>query len=219
MRARRKSWAAHEIETNPFCIETPDEHAGRWHEFFDNSNPIHLEIGCGMGRYITHMAEANPDVNFIAFERERNVIVTGARAARESGRRIAFIIGDASDLSGCFTPGEISRIYINFPDPWPNRKKWRKRRLTHSSFLQTYKRVMGASGEIFHKTDNAELFEFSLEQFSQHGFALRNISLDLHKSSFAGNIMTEYESKFSAQNLPIYRCEAFYNKGVPHVEN
>ena len=210
MRARRKSWAAHEIETNPLFIQAPSEYAGRWREYFGNGNPIHLEIGCGMGRYITQMAGAHPDTNFIALERERNVIVTGARAARESEQHIAFIIGDASELAGFFAPGEVSRIHINFPDPWPNRKKWQKRRLTHSAFLYIYKHIMGQSGEIFHKTDNAQLFEFSLEQLSQNGFALRNVSLDLHKSSLPGNIMTEYECKFSAQNLPIYRCEAFY---------
>ena len=212
MRARRKDWAPHEIETNPLFIESPQRLSGNWQEFFVNGNPIHLEIGCGMGRYITQMAEANPEVNFIALEREPNVIVTGARTARESGQHIAFIIGDASELAGYFSPGEISRVYINFPDPWRNRKKWQKRRLTHASFLQIYKHIMGGTGELFHKTDNARLFEFSLEQLSQNGFNLRNISLDLHKSDIAGNIMTEYESKFSAQNKPIYRCEAFYSK-------
>ena len=210
MRARRKPWAAREIETNPLFVGDPTDYAGCWRTYFGNDNPIHLEIGCGMGRFVTQMAGAHTDTNFIALERERNVIVKGARAANESGQRIAFVIGDAAELPNLFTPGEISRIYINFPDPWPNRKKWHKRRLTHAGFLQTYKGLMGQSGEIFHKTDNSELFEFSLEQFSQNGFALRNVSLNLHISGLSGNIMTEYEAKFAALGQPIYRCEAYY---------
>jgi len=212
MRARRKNWAAHEVEINPLFIESPAEYAGNWSAYFGNDNPIHLEIGCGMGRFITQLAERNPNINYIALERELNVIVSGARAAREADLKVAFIIGDAAELASYFAAGELSRIYINFSDPWRNRKKWYKRRLTHSGFLEIYKTVMGASGEVFQKTDNTQLFEFSLEQFSQNGFALRNISLDLHKSDYTENIMTEYEAKFSAQGMPIYRCEAYYKK-------
>ena len=216
MRARRKSWAASEVEINPRLISVEDESAqpllaGSWSAYFGNDNPIHLEIGCGMGRFIVQSAQRNPHINYIALERELNVIVTGARAAREAEiNNIAFIIGDAAELASYFAPGEISRIYINFSDPWPNRKKWHKRRLSHSNFLETYKTVMGTHGEVFQKTDNTELFEFSLEQFSQNGFALRNISLDLHKSGYEDNIMTEYEEKFSAKGMPIYRCEAYF---------
>ncbi|MCL2618466.1 MAG: tRNA (guanosine(46)-N7)-methyltransferase TrmB [Defluviitaleaceae bacterium] len=214
MRARKKSWAPREIETNPALIETPTDHAGRWAEYFGNDKPIHLEIGCGMGRHITKLAAENPGVNYIALEREPNVIVTGARAAREAGLGITFIIGDAREIAGFFGRGEVSRIYINFPDPWRNRRKWHKRRLTSAGFLHAYRHVMGDTGEVFHKTDNMPLFEFGLEQFSQNGFALRNISLDLHKSNPDGNIMTEYEMKFAALNLPIYRCEAFYSSST-----
>ena len=211
MRARRKDWASHEINTNPLFVQDPGKLAGNWRQsFFGNDRPIHLEIGCGMGRHVTQLSLTHPENNYIALEREPNVIVTGARAAREAGYRIAFIIGDATELPSYFAPGEISRIYINFPDPWRNRIKWRKRRLTHSAFLQIYKTLMGEHGEVFHKTDNARLFEFSLEQFSAQGYTLRAISLDLHNSDIQGNIMTEYESKFCTQNLPIYRCEAYY---------
>lgn len=211
MRARKKNWAAGEIETNPLIITEPQGRAGSWNKFFGNTNPIHLEIGCGMGRFITTMAQTYPDINFIALERERNVLVTGARASREKGLRVAFIASEASNLADTFAPGEVSRIYLNFPDPWHNRKKWQKRRLTHSAFLSTYRHIMGNEGELYHRTDNAELFAFGLEQLSQNGFTLRAISQDLHKALPAQHIMTEYETKFKEKGMPIYSCEAFYS--------
>ena len=211
MRARRKSWAAGEIESNELIFSSPTGLSGSWHNFFGNSNPIHLEIGCGMGRFVVEMAQAWPSVNFVALERERNVLVSGARAAREAGLRIGFIIAEAQDLPEAFAQGEIGRIYLNFPDPWPNRNKWHKRRLTHSSFLQKYSHIMTPTAELHHRTDNAELFSFGLEQLSQSGFCLQQVSLDLHKNTPKTHIMTEYESKFHAKGMPIYYCNAYHN--------
>ena len=115
------------------------------------------------------------------------------------------------NLSEFFEPGEIKRLYINFCDPWP-KKKWAKRRLTHKNFLEKYKGLFGSEGEIFFKTDNRGLFEFSLNELCGNGWLLSNISLDLHSSGFEGNIMTEYEEKFSSRGFPIYRCEARWKK-------
>lgn len=210
MRARRKSWATEEINNNELVFENPQGLAGSWAGFFGNDNPIHLEIGCGMGRFVVEMAQAWPDINFVALERERNVLVTGARAAREAGLRIGFVIAEAGDIPNIFQYQEVQRIYLNFSDPWPNRKKWHKRRLTHQAFLRHYRHIMGPSGELHHRTDNAELFAFGLVQLSQNGFTLRSASLDLHKNTPPDHIMTEYEAKFRAKGHPIYALEAFY---------
>ncbi|MCC8097545.1 MAG: tRNA (guanosine(46)-N7)-methyltransferase TrmB, partial [Eubacterium sp.] len=119
---------------------------------------------------------------------------------------------DAEELENIFEPGEIKRIYLNFSDPWPNRKKWIKKRLTNEKFLERYEKAFGEKGEVFLKTDNREFFEYSIQSFSEKGWILKNISLDLHNSAFEGNVMTEYERKFSEQGLPIYRLEAYYSR-------
>ncbi len=211
MRARRKPWTEKELASNERIIDNAEAYKGKWNEYFSNNNPIHIEIGCGKGRFITQTAEKNANINYIAIEREPHVIVTGARNSRELSCHLAFIVGDVKNLLLYFEPKEISRIYINFCDPWQNRKKWHKRRLTHESFLNLYRELFGKEkGEIHFKTDNQELFEFSLNQFSNNNWRLRNISLDLHNSNYEGNIMTEYEEKFSNKGMPIFRCEAYY---------
>ncbi len=209
MRARKKAWTEKELATNERFVHNPTEYKGRWKAYFANNNPLHIELGCGKGRFVTQTAVQNPNVNYIAIEREPHVIVTGARAARELDCHLAFIVGDAEELEEIFAPAEVQRIYINFCDPWPNKNKWAKRRLTYHRFLESYKRLMGPGGQIFFKTDNAPLFEFSLNEFSDNGWRLKNISFDLHQSGYTENIMTEYEEKFSSQGLPIYRCEAW----------
>lgn len=210
MRLRKKLWAEKEITTNDKMIKQPDELKGNWHKFFKNDNPIHIEIGCGKGRFINENAIRNPNVNYIAIEREDKIIAMALKLARENGspQNIAFIISDAKELQNYFSPGEIRRIYINFCDPWHRKKKWFKRRLTHRNFLQMYESLLG-SGEVFFKTDNMKLFEFSLNEFSEMGWRLKNILLDLHNSEYGGNIMTEYEERFSEMGMPIYRLEAY----------
>ena len=172
MRARRKPWAAKELSTNENVIENASEMKGRWKEFFGNENDIHVEIGCGKGRFIQQLAEQNPNLNYIAIEKENNIIATAVRDARELGRSIAFIVGDVKDLENYFAPDEIKRIYINFCDPWHRKKKWSKRRLTHKNFLVIYERIFISGGEIFFKTDNKPLFEFSLNEFSNQGWQI-----------------------------------------------
>lgn len=215
MRLRKKPWAENEIATNVAFVENPQEIKGKWQEFFENSNPIHVEIGCGKGQFLTQMSKLNPNINYIGVERESKVIVSALKKSRlsEVGDNIAFISADVADMEEIFAPEEISRLYINFCDPWHRRKKWAKRRLTHKNFLNIYERLFGNNGgEIFMKTDNKILFEFSLNEISDKGWRLHNISLDLHNSDFQGNVMTEYETKFSEMGMPIYRLEAYYNR-------
>lgn len=212
MRLRKKPWADKEFEINDKLIESPEELKGKWRELFGNDNPIHIEIGCGKGRFISNMSIKNPNVNYIAVEKQKLVIVFALRKSREMGvgNNLRFICADVSELLQFFEPEEAQRLYINFCDPWP-RKKWAKRRLTHSNFLSIYEKLFENGGEIYFKTDDRGLFEFSLNEFeARDGWRMKNISLDLHKSDFEDNVMTEYEEKFSSNGMPIYRLEAYY---------
>jgi len=215
MRIRKKPWAENEFNTNKNYIENAEVYKGRWKDFFKNDNPIHIEIGCGKGQFITTMSKLNKNINYIAIERQSMVIVSALKKGREKniGENLVFFTADVQNLNDFFTEGEIKRIYINFCDPWPNKKKWAKRRLTHRNFLKLYGEIFGESGEIHFKTDNRILFEFSLNEFSsQKNWQMKNISLDLHNSDFEGNVMTEYEEKFSGKGQPIFRLEADYKK-------
>ena len=215
MRYRKKPWAEEELSSNKSIVRNPADNKGRWKEFFGNDKPIYVEIGCGKGQFITQMSKLYPDVNFIGVEREEQIIVTALKKSRlaEVVDNIAFICADVAGLEEVFAPEEIDRLYINFCDPWHRRRKWAKRRLTHRNFLALYERLFGSKGgEVFMKTDNTILFEFSLNEFADKGWRLHNISLDLHNSDYEGNVMTEYEEKFSGKGMPIYRLEAYYNK-------
>ncbi len=193
----------------PTFVEKPLDYKGRWREYFGNDNPIHVEIGCGKGRFITTLAAKFPDVNFIAIELKAEVIFRAAeRTDMKQIANLAFVQFNAELLTELFTPGEIERIYLNFSDPWPKKRHY-KRRLTYASFLHTYRQVLKPNGEIHLKTDNQQLFEFSLNQFANEGFQLRHITFDLHQSAFAEeNVMTEYEERFSKRGQRIYRTEA-----------
>ena len=206
MRVRKKAWTEAEYVNNPHLVHNPREFKGRWNEVFGNDKPIYAEIGCGKGRFISQSAAANENINFVGVERQSTIVATAARNVGEA-QNVRLIHGDVENLLEFFAPGEIKRLYINFCDPWP-KKKWYKRRLTYRAFLEKYKELFGGEGEIFFKTDNTVLFEFSLNEFCADGWNLSNISLDLHKSDFEGNIMTEHEEKFSSKGFPIYRLEA-----------
>jgi len=206
MRTRKKKWAAGELAGNPRILR--DENLlGRMREVFGNDNPIHLEVGCGKGRFITEMSRRHPEINFIALEREPTILAAAARRAEESGANsLVFMLADVDNLEEYFQLDNITRLYINFCDPWPRKKKWARRRLTHSNYLAKYEALR--IPELFFKTDNRILFEFSLESFSRQKWLVQNVSLDLHRSGMEDNIMTEYEEKFSAHG-PIYRLEAY----------
>lgn len=214
MRLRKKPWADQELSTNDRLITEPEKNKGKWKEIFGNDNPIHIEIGTGKGQFLTTMSLLNPNINYIAIERQTNVIVSALKKGREKGvgKNIVFFVADVKELLNYFEEEEINRIYINFCDPWPNKKKWAKRRLTHKNFLNLYETLFKSGGEVFFKTDNRLLFEFSLNEIADKGWKLHNISLDLHNSDFEGNVKTEYEEKFSNKGMPIYRLEAYYKK-------
>ena len=179
---------------------------------FEKDAPLRLEIGCGKGKFITETAAKHPDINFIAFEKNLDVLVLAAEKVKEAKlSNVKFVAGDASVLSELDTKTKCEVIYINFCDPWP-KKGYAKRRLTHENFLKLWQSLLSDGGAIHFKTDNKGLFEFSLNSFSGFGMHLKNITLDLHTSDFEGNVMTEYETLFSEKGNPIYRCEAFFSK-------
>lgn len=184
-----------------------NELKGKWNEKFKNNNPIYVEFGTGRGKFITTLAKQNPDVNFIAFEIKEEVLIKGVEKADESKlNNILFAWADVSNVLDYFEEGELSRIYVNFCDPWP-KKRWAKRRLTHSNFLNKYKLLLNKDGEVHFKTDNEKLFEFSLNEISSNDWTLKNISLNLAESDFE-NVTTEYEDKFMSYGMKIFRCEA-----------
>ena len=181
-------------------------------EIFGNDNPIHLEIGCGKGQFVCESAKRNPNINYIAVEKVANVIVSACENAnRENLKNIVFIKCGAEYLPSIIKPCSVERIYLNFSCPFP-KKAYASHRLTAKPFLEIYKELMKKGAEIHQKTDNKGLFEFSIEQLTQFGFKLKNVSLDLHNSSFEGNIVTEYEAKFVAEGLPIHRLEAYFEE-------
>ena len=179
---------------------------------FSNNNPIHLEIGCGKGQFVIEMAKRNPDINFIAVEKTRNVIVTALEnATSENIGNVRFINCGAEYLEDYFPHNSIERIYLNFSCPYP-KNKYAKHRLTHENFLKIYEKLLVENGEIHLKTDNSAFFEFTINSMSGYGFTLKNVTFDLHNSGFEDNIVTEYEQRFLEMGCRIYRLEAFLRK-------
>ena len=176
---------------------------------FPEAKPIHMEIGCGKGSFAVGMARKHPEWNFIAVEKIADVACCAlekakATACDREADNLRFLIGDAQHLAEWVEPHSISRIYLNFSDPWP-KSGYAKRRLTHRGFLELYKNVLVEGGELYLKTDNEGLFDFSLEEFEAMGLTLLFSSRDFHKTPEAeGNVMTEYETNFSSQGMPIY---------------
>ena len=207
---KKKNLGARWERCATYLVDAPDDMKGKWSERFGNDRPIHLEIGCGKGGFVTGMAKMYPDVNFIAVEKVQDVMVMAMEKAAAAGlTNVLFMDMDAERIEDVFEKGEISRIYLNFSDPWKKNKQ-AKRRLTHKRFLDRYKNVLNNGDDIWFKTDNKALFEFSLNSFAEENFKMQNITLDLHNSKFEGNIMTEYETRFSEMGMPIYRVEATY---------
>lgn len=189
-----------------YRIEEPAQHKGAWKNLKPDATALWVEVGCGKGKFTAETAQANPDVLLIAVERCREAMVVAMEKAKSLGLTNVFYIDmDVAAIEDIFAAGEIDRLFINFPDPWP-RKKNAKRRLTHRSFLDKYCRVVRENGEIHFKTDNAPLFEYSVEEFAACGLEVKNLTRDLHKDGVVG-IMTGYEEKFHALGTPINRCE------------
>lgn len=213
MRLRNKPWAKEKIEQYPqYVVACPEQYKGKWSTVFEINQPLHIEIGTGKGRFITEMARANPQINYLGLELQESVVVSALdRLIDAELPNVKLLNVNAADLPKIFSKGEVERVYLNFSDPWP-KTRHEKRRLTYKSFLQLYEEILPPQGEIHFKTDNQGLFEYSLTSFSAYGMLLKFVSLDLHKSNFAGNIMTEYEEKFSQRGNRIFRCEVQFRK-------
>ncbi|HEQ7928231.1 tRNA (guanosine(46)-N7)-methyltransferase TrmB [Streptococcus pyogenes] len=209
MRVRKRKGAEEHLANNPhYVILNPEDAKGRWHDVFGNDRPIHIEVGSGKGGFITGMALKNPDINYIGIDIQLSVLSYALdKVLASEVPNVKLLRVDGSSLTNYFEDGEVDMMYLNFSDPWP-KTKHEKRRLTYKDFLDTYQRILPEHGEIHFKTDNRGLFEYSLASFSQYGMTLRQIWLDLHASNYEGNVMTEYEEKFSNKGQVIYRVEA-----------
>lgn len=198
-----------ENEDKNFNTAIEDKEYLDYEKIFGNSNSVQMEIGCGKGQFICELAKRNPEINFIAVEKSANVIVQACeKVLEENIRNVLFIKCSAEYLPKYIPDGTIDRLYLNFSCPFP-KKKYASHRLTSKRFLPIYEKMLVHGGEIHQKTDNQHFFEFSIEQLSDFGYTLKNISLDLHNSDFEGNIVTEYEKRFSDLGQPIYRLEAY----------
>ena len=209
MRVRNRKGATELLEANPqYVVLNPEDAKGKWHKIFGNDHPIHIEVGSGKGAFITGMAKANPEINYIGIDIQKSVLSYALDKVLEADvPNIKLLWVDGDSLTNYFEDGEIDQLYLNFSDPWP-KKRHEKRRLTYKTFLDTFKQILPERGEIHFKTDNRGLFEYSLVSFSQYGMTLKGVWLDLHASDFEGNVMTEYEKKFSSKGQVIYRVEA-----------
>lgn len=207
MRLRNIKGAGEVIDANEFVIKNPEEYKGRWNQVFQNDHPIQIEIGMGKGQFIMELAKQNPDINYIGVERYSSVLLRALQKHQETElTNLYFLCIDARMVEDIFAPGEIDKIYLNFSDPWP-KDRHAKRRLTSREFLTRYDKILKEDGKLEFKTDNRDLFEFSLEETREVGWQIQQHTFDLHQdeSMNAGNIMTEYEEKFSSMGNPIHK--------------
>lgn len=210
---RNKPWAESYLTEHNDIVDLEAVHAHQVSEWFERQQPIHIEVGSGMGKFITTLAQQNPHINYVAIERDKNVMIRVLDKVREHNlTNIKLLCNDAVILTDYFRQGEVDRIYLNFSDPWP-KKRHAKRRLTYRSFLALYQQILREDGELHFKTDNRGLFAYSLESMSQFGMYFKKINLNLHQEDEGDNIPTEYEHKFAEKGSRIYRMEAkFHSK-------
>ncbi len=210
MRLRNVPGARDMIVESEFTIKDETTYKGRWNEdVFKNENPIHIEVGMGKGQFIITLAENNPDINYIGIEKYSSVLVRAIEKQEEKQLpNLFFIRMEAENIADVFEKNEVSQIYLNFSDPWP-KDRHAKRRLTSVQFLERYEKILKTKGHVIFKTDNRDLFDFSLEQEKEAPhWTLLNYTFDLHNSQYVeGNVMTEYESRFVAKGNPICRME------------
>ena len=207
MRLRNNKNAKGILEESKYVVKNPEGKKGKWNKEFGNNNPIEIEIGCGKGNFIIENALTYPDKNFIGIEMYDTVLMYAVNKIDKDIPNLKFIRMDARLIEDVFDK-EIDLIYLNFSDPWPKTRN-AKRRLTHERFLERYENIFKKEKKIYMKTDNVNLFEFSIESLSCFGYKLKNVSLDLVNSNFEGNIMTEYEKKFTEKGIKINRLEAY----------
>ena len=208
MRMRNKPYLPRRLEECAgIIINDPRAQKGRWRELFPNAAGVCLEIGCGKGKFINQLANENPSLLYIAIEKEENALILAAEKTKELGLDNLFYIAEYADsLLEYFSPNELDLIYLNFSDPWPKARR-AKRRLTHTNFLRMYKQILKPACNIMFKTDNRELFDFSVESFEINGFELEQVCYDLHASPLK-YATTEYEDKFAALGAPICFLQA-----------
>lgn len=207
MRLRNIKGSKEFIAASPYVVQEPEVYKGKWSELFHNEHPLHIEIGMGKGQFIHQLAEQNPEINYIGIEMYSSVLYRALEKREQSELdNLYFLRFDAKYLCDIFAVDEVSRIYLNFSDPWP-KDRHAKRRLTSTGFLEIYDRILKKDGYVQFKTDNRDLFDFSVETVNESScWKIKELTYDLHHSEFLpGNIMTEYESRFVAEGKPICR--------------
>ena len=213
MRLRNIPRAEGVIREHRLVIKRPEDQKGCWRQVFGNRNPVYIEIGMGKGRFLLNMAKANPDINFVGIERYTSVLLRAIEKFETEEfcelKNVRFVCMDARNIEDVFARDEVSRIYLNFSDPWP-KKRHARRRLTSKEFLKRYDQILAKDGRVEFKTDNRDLFAFSLEEVTEAGWTLEASTWDLHhdETMNQGNVMTEYEAKFSSMGNPIHKLIA-----------
>ena len=215
MRLRNIPGAKDAIEESIYVIQNPQENKGNWNKVFPQNQPVHLEVGMGKGRFLMDMAKLHPEINYIGIEMYDSVLLRAIQkkeALAEEGQALSnlkFMRMDARLLPETFEKGEVSKIYLNFSDPWP-KERHAKRRLTSRQFFERYDKILAGNGVVEFKTDNDDLFAFSMEEVAEAGWTLDAHTFDLHHDPVLneGNVMTEYEEKFSSLGHPIHKLIA-----------
>ena len=211
MRLRNVSGSRERIEESQFVVHNPEEMKGHWSkEVFGNDNPLRIEIGMGKGKFIMELAKLNPDINYVGIEKYSSVLIRAIeKQTEEELPNVRFLRFDAEYLCDIFEKGEVDRIYLNFSDPWP-KDRHAKRRLTSRQFFARYDKMLKKEGRVEFKTDNRVLFDFSVEEVKEAGWNLVECTYDLHSDERLneGNVMTEYEKKFSDMGNPICKLIA-----------
>ncbi|MFC0903589.1 tRNA (guanosine(46)-N7)-methyltransferase TrmB [Clostridium sp. MT-14] len=203
MRLRKKWWARPEMEASFFAITEPEKCKGKWKEKFGNNNSIYLELGCGRGKFLCEQALNNKNINYIGIDLKDEVLVYALRKVKENRiENVRIVPMNIVNVEKIFSEGEIERIYINFCNPWPKRRQ-KKRRLTHTVFLNMYKKFLKPGSQIWFKTDDRVLFEESQDYFTESGYKIEYLTYDLHNSGFDENVVTEYEEKFVQSGMKI----------------
>lgn len=219
MRLRNIPGAKDAITESPYVVQNPAEHKGSWNEVFPKDRPLHIEVGMGKGRFLMDMAKLHPETNYVGIEMYDSVLLRALQKRErleEEGEKLTnlmFMCIDARLLPEIFEKGEVQKIYLNFSDPWP-KARHAKRRLTSREFLARYEQILADDGVVEFKTDNKGLFEFSLEEVEAAGWKLLAHTFDLHNQAemMEGNVMTEYEEKFSSMGNPI--CKLIAKQGA-----
>ncbi|MCI9429888.1 MAG: tRNA (guanosine(46)-N7)-methyltransferase TrmB [Lachnospiraceae bacterium] len=216
MRLRNIPGSREIIAENPFVVPEGEPIRGHWKKRFGNENPVHIEIGMGKGRFLITLAEKNPNINYVGIERYSSVLLRALQKMEENPLpNLLFLRMDAETLEDIFEKEEVSKIYLNFSDPWP-KDRHAKRRLTSRTFLARYDKILKSEGRLEFKTDNRELFDFSVEELAAAGWKAESISYDLHNDPILmkDNIMTEYEERFSSMGNPICKYSIYRERKV-----